>query len=95
MFDDRLSREVDREIFEAIVPRLVDPELARLRRIFLVLCVALYAVGTLAVGMVAGLGGAGVLAFSSTFLPGVAVAQRLLRRRFTRPARRRRGFAEP
>ncbi len=84
MHDDRLSRLSDREIFEAIVSQLEDPDLVRFRRIFLVLTAVLYAVGTIGIGVAAGLGWSGVLAFSSTFVPGIAVAQRLQRRRFAR-----------
>ena len=90
MSDDRLSRASDREIFEAIVSQLVDPDLRRLRRIFLVLGGCLFLVGVLAVGVVARLGWPGLLAFSSTFVPGVVLVRRVHLRRFPAPSRRRR-----
>lgn len=86
MSDDRLSRESTREIFEAIVSAIVDPELVRLRRIFLALGITFFAVGAVAVAVVGGLGWAGLLAFSSTFLPGAVVARKVLDRRFARQA---------
>lgn len=86
MSDDQLSPERDREIFEAIVSQLHDPELVRLRRKFAGVSVAFFLAGVVAVTVVAGLGWIGLLAFSSTFLPGVVVGQRLHRRRFNAPA---------
>ncbi|MGH9263765.1 MAG: hypothetical protein ACRD1D_03650 [Acidimicrobiales bacterium] len=94
MTDDRLSRESTREIFEAIVSAIVDPELVRLRRIFLALGCIFFAVGAGAVAVVGGLGWAGLVAFSSTFLPGVVVARKVLDRRFARQAASR-GWAGP
>jgi hypothetical protein len=88
MSDDRLIRANEREIFEAIVSQLVDPELVRVRRIFLVLGAALFVLGCLAVAVVAGLGVAGVGAFCSTFVPGLVLVRRVYVRRFPRPARR-------
>lgn len=81
MSDDRLSRDSTKEVFDAIVSQLEDPELRRVRRIFLVLGLVLFAAGTLTVTVVAGLGWTGFLAFSSTFLPGVALARRYHGRR--------------
>lgn len=88
MSDDRLSRASDDEIFEAIVSKLVDPELLRLRRMFLVLGASLFLLGVLLVGVVGGLGWPGLLAFSSTFVPGVVLARRMHVRRFARTAAR-------
>ena len=82
MHDDRLSCDGNREIFEAIVSQLDDPELVSLRRFFLILGVTFYIAGVVAVAVVAGMGWPGVLAFSSTFLPALAVARRVLERRF-------------
>ena len=79
--DDRLSRDRTHDEFEAIVRHLVDPELARLRRLFLGLCVGLYLMAALVVAA-SGLGWLGLLAFSSTFLPSVVVALVIHRRRF-------------
>jgi nitrate reductase NapE component len=90
MSDDRMIRANEREIFEAIVSQVVDPELARLHRVFLVLGLGLFVAGLLAVGVVGGLGWPGLLAFSSTFLPGVLLARLVYVRRFLRPPGRRR-----
>ena len=81
MSDDRLSRGSERAIFEAIVSQLPDPELTRLRRLLLALGAALFVVVTAAL-FVAGLGWPGVVAFSSTFVPGILVALLVQRRRF-------------
>jgi hypothetical protein len=83
MSDDRLIRANEREIFEAIVSQVVDPELVRLRRMFLVMGVSLFVLGTLAVAVVGGLGVAGVGAFCSTFVPGLIVARSVYVRRFS------------
>jgi hypothetical protein len=79
---DRLSRASNREVFEAIVSQLDDPELRWLRRIFLLLGLAVYAAGALAVTVVGGLGLPGLFGFSATFVPGVALACRAHTRRF-------------
>jgi hypothetical protein len=79
---DRLSRASNREVFEAIVSQLEDPELVWLRRIFLLLGVAVYVAGVLAVTVVGRLGLAGLVGFSATFIPGVALARRAHTRRF-------------
>ena len=79
---DRLSRASNREVFEAIVSQIDDPELAWLRRIFLLLGAAVYFAGVLAVTVVGGLGLPGLIGFSTTFLPGVALARRAHTRRF-------------
>lgn len=88
MGDDQLSREYERERFEAIVSDLVDPDLLRLRRLFLGLGLVLFCLGTTAVAVVGGLGWPGVLAFSSTFVPGLLLAERLKGRGYARPRRR-------
>lgn len=89
MSDDQLSPERDREIFEAIVSQLQDPELVRLRRRFVGVSVAFFLAGVIGVTVVGGLGWIGLLAFSSTFLPGVVVGQRIHGRRFTGPGHER------
>ena len=84
MNEDRLSRASDREIFEAVVSQLEDPELVSLRRFFFVLGAAVSLVGVGVVTVVAGLGWLGVLAFFSTFVPGVVLARRHVERGFVR-----------
>jgi len=79
---DRLSQASNREIFEAIVSQVEDPELTWLRRIFLLLGAAVYVAGALAVTVAGGLGLPGLIGFSATFLPGVALARRAHTRRF-------------
>lgn len=83
MTDDRLSRESDREIFEAIVADLRDPEFVQLRTMFLLLGVAVYLAGVVALTFAGGFGWPGFLGFSATFVPGMAVAWRRVRRRFS------------
>ena len=84
MNEDRLRRESDREVFEAIVSQLDDPEVVRLRRLFVVLGALCFSVAAVALGVVAAMGWPGVLAFSSTFVPGVIVCRRLVGRRSRR-----------
>jgi hypothetical protein len=79
---DRLSRAATSEVFEAIVSQLEDPEVVWLRRIFLILGAAVYLAGALAVTVLGGLGLPGLIGFSATFLPGVALAGRARTRRF-------------
>jgi hypothetical protein len=81
MNDDRLSWASDREIFEAIVSQLEDPEVARLRRAFWALGAVFFLLGVLAVTVVGGLGWAGFAGFSTTFGVSAAVAHRRFRRR--------------
>lgn len=90
MSDDRASRASDREIFEAIVSQLDDPELVRLRRTFLLLGIVCFVIGAVAVALLGGLGWPGFIAYSSTFVPGVVVARRICVRRFGPPVARRR-----
>jgi hypothetical protein len=84
MHDDRLSRLSDQELFEAIVAELDDPEVIRLRRIFLLMAAAAYVVAVAGITLLAGMGWAGVLAFSSTFVPSIVLARRIPGRRFAR-----------
>ncbi len=81
-----MSSASSREIFEAIVSQLDDPEAARVRRLVIVLASMLF-VMTMSVTVLAGLGWYSFLAFSSTFLPGVLLVRRLASRRFARPTR--------
>ena len=83
MSDDALINANDREIFEAIVSELVDPELQRLHRIFLVLSASLFVLGTVAVTVVGSLGWPGFCSFSATFVTGLFVARRVYVRRFS------------
>lgn len=81
MSDDALIRANEREVFEAIVSQIVDPELTRLRRLFLVLGTILFVAGTLAVTVAARLGWPGVCSFWTTFVPGLLVSRRIYLRR--------------
>ena len=81
MNDDRLSWASDREIFEAIVSQLEDPEVARLRRVFRALGALFFVLGGLAVTVVGGLGWPGFAGFSTTFALSAALAHRRFRRR--------------
>jgi small-conductance mechanosensitive channel len=88
MSDDALISANEREIFEAIVSDLVDPELARLHRIFLALSAVLFVLGALGVTIVGRLGWAGLGSFSVTFLSGLLLARRVYAQRFFASARR-------
>lgn len=81
MNDDRLSWASDREIFEAIVSQLDDPEVARVRRAFWALGALFFLLGVLGVTVVGGLGWPGFAGFSTTFLASAAVANRRFRQR--------------
>jgi hypothetical protein len=81
--DDALISASEREVFEAIVSQLVDPELARLQRVFVVLSVSLFILGALGVTVVGGLGWAGLCSFSATFFLGLFVARWVFRRRLS------------
>ena len=81
MNDDRVSWASDREIFEAVVSQLEDPEVARLRRAFWALGALFFVLGALAVTVVGGLGWPGFAGFSTTFAISAAVAHRRFRRR--------------
>lgn len=70
MSDEPSIRANEREIFEAIVSQLRDPEVVRLRRIYFLLSMGLFALGSVAVAGVWGLGWPGMIAFCATFIPG-------------------------
>jgi hypothetical protein len=82
MYEDRLSRERDLEIFEAITSDLRDPEVAQLRRVFLLLGVTVYLAAILTLTTAGGFGWPGVFGFSATFVPGLVLAWRRQRHRF-------------
>jgi hypothetical protein len=81
--DDALISASEREVFEAIVSQLVDPEVARLQRVFLILSVSLFLVGAVGVTVVGGLGWAGLCSFSVTFFLGLLVVRRVFLRRIS------------
>ena len=81
MNDDELLRANEREIFEAIVSQLQDPEVVRLRRVFVLLSIGLFVLGSLAVTVVGQLGWRGVCAFCLTFLPGLVLGWKIHGRR--------------
>lgn len=86
MSDDRLIRANEREIFEAIISQLKDPEIVRLRRVYVLLSVFLFVLGSLAVTVVGKLGGHGMWAFCLTFVPGLVVGWSISVRRFRGPS---------
>lgn len=88
MSDDRLIRANEREIFEAIVSQIKDPEVVRLRRVYVLLSVCLFVLGSLAVTVVGNLGAHGMWAFCLTFVPGLVVGWAISVRRFRRLPRR-------
>ena len=91
MSDDRLIRANEREIFEAIISQLEDPEVVRLRRFYALLSVGLFVIGSVAVTVVGSLGWLGMGAFCSTFVPGAVIGWTITVRRFRRgPVRRAR-----
>lgn len=81
MSDDELLRANEREIFEAIVSQLQDPEVVRFRRVFVLLSVVLFVLGSFAVAVVGQLGWHGMCAFCLTFLPGLVLGWKFLGRR--------------
>lgn len=81
MNDDSLRESSTREIFEAIVAQLEDPEVGRRRRTMLLVGAAVFVVAVV-VTIGGGLGWQILLAFSSTFIPGLIVAVRISGRRF-------------
>lgn len=83
MSEDRLSRESTREVFEAIVSQLEDPEVARMRRLLLVLGAAVFVVAV-AITAVGPLGWHSLLAFLVTFVPGMVMGRRFVGRHFER-----------
>lgn len=82
MSDDRLIRANEREIFEAIISQLQDPEIVRLRRVYVLLSVCLFVLGSFAVTLVGKLGWYGMGAFCLTFLPGLVLGWAHSVRRF-------------
>lgn len=81
MSDDALINANEREIFEAIVSELADPELAHLQRVFVLLSASLFVLGAVAVTAVGGLGWAGFCSFCLTFFPGLLLVRRVYVRR--------------
>jgi hypothetical protein len=81
MYEDRLRRENTRELFEAIVSQLQDPDLVRSRRLLVLLAVVV-AVVAIAVTIWGPLSWESLVAFSLTFLPGLVIARWILGRRF-------------
>ena len=81
MNDGRMSAAGTREVFEAIVSQLDDPELVQGRRRITVMAVALF-LAAAAVTLIGGMGWQTLLAFSSTFVPSVIVLWRTFGRRF-------------
>lgn len=73
MSDEPVMRANEQEIFEAIVSQLQDPEVVRLRRIYVLLSVGLFVLGSVAVSAVGGLGRGGMCAFCATFVPGLVL----------------------
>ena len=76
MTDDQVSAASSREVFEAIVSQVADPEVVRVRRKMLLLGAAMV-LGAIVVTITLGLGWQILLAFSSTFLPGMFVVLRM------------------
>ena len=84
MSDDRLLPANEREIFEAIISQLQDPEVVRLRRVYVLLGVCLFVLGSLAVAVVGKLGWHGMCGFCLTFIPGLAIGWNVYVRHFRR-----------
>lgn len=84
MSDDDLLRANEREIFEAIVSQLEDPEGVRLRRVFVLLSIGLFVLGSVAVTVVGQLGWRGLCAFCFTFVPGLVLGWKIHGRRLDR-----------
>lgn len=81
MSDDALIRANERELFEAIVSQIVDPELTRMRRLFVLLGACMFVLGVVAVSLAARLGWPGLCSFCATFVPGLLLARRMSLRR--------------
>ena len=73
MSDEPLMRANDWEIFEAIISQLQDPEVVRLRRIYVLLSVGLFVLGSVAVAVVCGPGWGAMCGFCATFVPGLVL----------------------
>lgn len=82
MSDEPLIRANEREIFEAIISQMQDPEVVQLRRVYALLGVALFVLGSFAVAVVGKLGWPGIGAFCLTFVPGVVLGWTFSVRRF-------------
>lgn len=82
MNDEGIGAAGTREVFEAIVSQLEDPELAQVRRRIAVLAIA-FLVAAAAVTIIFGMGWQTMLAFSSTFVPSVIILWRKFGRRFS------------
>lgn len=80
--NDRSSGVSDREVFEAIVARVRDPEMLHVRRVFLILGITVYLAAMLALTAAGGFGWPGAVGFTATFVPGLVVAWRRHRRSF-------------
>jgi len=92
MSDDPKGSAGTRVTFEAIVSRLRDPELVRIRRVVLLLGLAILAVAVV-VTVVGGLGWPTLAAFCSTFVPSWFVVRRIAGRPLRTSDGRRRGRA--
>ena len=82
MTDDRLSRQANRDAFDAIVSQVEDPERRYFRRLFLILGATLLAAAAVAF-IAAGWGSPVVVAFSASYLPGMVAGERFFERRYT------------
>ncbi len=76
MSDDPLGSVSTSDMFDAIVSRLRDPEVVRIRRVVYVLGSA-FLVLAVAVTIVAHLGWQTLLAFCSTFVPCLLIVRRI------------------
>ena len=76
MTDDQVRAASSREVFEAIVSHVADPEVVRVRRKMLLLGAAAV-LGAIFVTITLGLEWQTLLAFSSTFVPGMVLALRI------------------
>jgi hypothetical protein len=83
MNDDQVSSAATREVFEAIVSQIEDPELVQVRRRIAVLAVTFF-VAAAVVTIIGNMGWQTMLAFSSTFVPSVIVLWRIFGRRYPR-----------
>ena len=88
MNDDSVRESSTREIFEAIVAQLDDPAVGRARRTMLLAGAAVFAAAVV-VTIGAGLGWQILLAFSSTFIPGLILAVGIFARHFAGSGRPR------
>lgn len=89
MTDDRLSRQANRDAFDAIVSQVEDPEHRYFRRLFLILGATLFATATAAI-LAGGWGWPAVVAFSCSYLPGMVAGERFFQSRHTGHGQKRR-----